>query len=193
MRAALVRSLVAGVAAMGAFARADDLVVNGNFATGGIDGWSLFNAPFGSAFFVQNAWGHSDSISVGFAATSFFVDDISQILPTTAGRDYDLSFWIFKCDGPGDQLAILWEGRLLTDMSPIPGPAQTWQHFVYRLTAQTSGSELHFLGRDPPSVFYFDDVSVTPVAPPCPVDFDGDGTVDFFDYDAFVVAFEAGC
>ncbi len=27
---------------------------------------------------------------------------------------------------------------------------------------------------------------------PCPADFDGDGTVDFFDYDAFVVCFEGG-
>ncbi len=26
----------------------------------------------------------------------------------------------------------------------------------------------------------------------CPADFDGDGTVDFFDYDAFVVCFEGG-
>mgnify|MGYP001574878119 CR=1 FL=1 len=31
-----------------------------------------------------------------------------------------------------------------------------------------------------------------PPAPPCPADFDGDGTVDFFDYDAFVMCFEGG-
>ncbi|MEK6700626.1 MAG: hypothetical protein AABZ53_00025 [Planctomycetota bacterium] len=28
------------------------------------------------------------------------------------------------------------------------------------------------------------------LVPPCPADFDGDGTVDFFDYDAFVLCFE---
>ncbi|MEK6703621.1 MAG: hypothetical protein AABZ53_15275, partial [Planctomycetota bacterium] len=28
--------------------------------------------------------------------------------------------------------------------------------------------------------------------PPCPADFDADGTVDFFDYDAFVICFEGG-
>lgn len=27
----------------------------------------------------------------------------------------------------------------------------------------------------------------------CPADFDGDGLVDFFDFDAFVAGFEAGC
>ncbi|MEK6702028.1 MAG: GC-type dockerin domain-anchored protein [Planctomycetota bacterium] len=31
-----------------------------------------------------------------------------------------------------------------------------------------------------------------PLTPACPADFDGDGTVDFFDYDAFVTAFESG-
>jgi hypothetical protein len=30
------------------------------------------------------------------------------------------------------------------------------------------------------------------VAPPCPADFNGDGFVDFFDYDAYVLAFEVG-
>ena len=33
----------------------------------------------------------------------------------------------------------------------------------------------------------------TVVSAGCPADFDGDGTVDFFDYDAFVVAFESPC
>ncbi|MEK6703855.1 MAG: hypothetical protein AABZ53_16470 [Planctomycetota bacterium] len=31
------------------------------------------------------------------------------------------------------------------------------------------------------------------VGPPCPPDFDGDGSLDFFDYDAFVVCFEGSC
>ncbi len=30
------------------------------------------------------------------------------------------------------------------------------------------------------------------IAPPCPADFNDDGAVDFFDYDAFVVCFEGG-
>ena len=30
-------------------------------------------------------------------------------------------------------------------------------------------------------------------SPACPVDFNADGFVDFFDYDDFVAAFEGGC
>ncbi len=38
-----------------------------------------------------------------------------------------------------------------------------------------------------------DTVDITVDAPPsCPADFDGDGTADFFDYDAFVICFEGG-
>ncbi len=35
-------------------------------------------------------------------------------------------------------------------------------------------------------------VRLTPIASGCPADFDADGTVDFFDYDAFVTCFEGG-
>ncbi|MEK6701673.1 MAG: hypothetical protein AABZ53_05380 [Planctomycetota bacterium] len=36
-------------------------------------------------------------------------------------------------------------------------------------------------------------MDITVDAPPsCPADFDGDGTADFFDYDAFVICFEGG-
>ncbi|MEK6701185.1 MAG: Ig-like domain-containing protein, partial [Planctomycetota bacterium] len=36
------------------------------------------------------------------------------------------------------------------------------------------------------------EIAVTFTVPQCPADFDGDGTVDFFDYDAFVACFEGG-
>lgn len=36
-------------------------------------------------------------------------------------------------------------------------------------------------------------LAVRPASPECPVDFDGDGFIDAFDYDAFVTAFEQGC
>jgi hypothetical protein len=36
-------------------------------------------------------------------------------------------------------------------------------------------------------------VPVIPTPNPCPVDFNADGFLDFFDYDAFVEAFEYGC
>ena len=52
-------------------------------------------------------------------------------------------------------------------------------------------AEIHYNG-----ITDVDDVGVIIVQSghrPCPADFDGDGTVDFFDYDAFVVAFEEGC
>jgi hypothetical protein len=32
-----------------------------------------------------------------------------------------------------------------------------------------------------------------PTVPICAIDFNGDGFVDFFDYDAFVQGFEEGC
>ena len=40
--------------------------------------------------------------------------------------------------------------------------------------------------------FVIGNLSITPVSPPCRADFNQDGFLDFFDYDAFVGAFESG-
>ncbi|MEK6701605.1 MAG: hypothetical protein AABZ53_05030 [Planctomycetota bacterium] len=81
----------------------------------------------------------------------------------------------FGCDGTGEPGSGCFPGGL----PPYPNHCKiTIGRFGFDAPASSG-------------VIYWDDMTYAQVPPEgCPADFDGDGTVDFFDYDAFVVCFE---
>ncbi|CAN5803409.1 hypothetical protein BH11PLA1_BH11PLA1_13880 [soil metagenome] len=143
-----------------------ELVVNGGFEAGNFFGWTPSVAPY-PLFDVTNNFGHSGTSSAFFADS---VDrSITQLLPTTAGQQYQLSFYVFNGQvngGTGDHFQVTWEGQIILDQNPILFPGSQWSLFSTNVTAGVSGSLLGFAAFDAPAFSYLDDVSVALVPAP---------------------------
>jgi hypothetical protein len=72
---------------------AANLVTNGDFETGNLSGWTVTNAASGSNIAVRPIPPAHDTLGAAFGATGASSDSISQVLATTPGTLYDLSFF----------------------------------------------------------------------------------------------------
>jgi uncharacterized protein (TIGR03382 family) len=91
---------------------------------------------------------------------------ISQVLPTQAGQDYELSFWVRSPTAlPNSPLTVRWEGQFALSM---PGPFQAlpWTQYTIPLHANITGSFLEFGQAVFPGEWHIDDISVVPVPAP---------------------------
>ncbi|MEK6701551.1 MAG: GC-type dockerin domain-anchored protein [Planctomycetota bacterium] len=84
--------------------------------------------------------------------------------------------------GTSNSKAVVWRGGVITDLNTTIMPGSGWRLDV--------ASAIDDLGR----ICGWGTLDGMPMAYllVCRADFNGDGAIDFFDYDAFVVAFEAG-
>jgi hypothetical protein len=71
-----------------------DLIVNGGFETGNLTGWSCS----ASLCQVDTLFVHSGTYDFNGYANGQ-IGDLSQIIATTPGVTYDLSFWTFDDEG----------------------------------------------------------------------------------------------
>src|SRR4051812_10644335 len=74
-------------------AAAVNLVTNGDFQTGNFSGWTVTNAATGSNIAVRAIPPAHDTLGAAFGALGASSDSIKQVLSTTAGAFYDLSFF----------------------------------------------------------------------------------------------------
>lgn len=146
---------------IGSSAQAANLVVNGGFETGDFTGWTEGgnlgatyvgnspNAPFDGSFAAQLGAVGSDNT-------------LSQVLATTAGATYTLSFWHIYSPGagpPGD-FSVLWDGTTVySQISTNPPSPQTWTEYSFNVTG-TGSDTLEIDSRNDPSYQGLDDVSV---------------------------------
>lgn len=98
---------------------------------------------------------------------------ISQLLPTIAGTEYDLSFWIRSFKGKGEY-SVFWDGVLLDDILLAPNGAMSQAAFS-GLYASANATLLEIHGRNDLHSISFDDFRVvsadlagTPPAVPAP-------------------------
>ncbi len=93
---------------------------------------------------------------------------ISQMLTTSPGQAYLLTFWFNSPDGATpDQLQVNWNGSTVTNLTNIPiFPGDGWANFRFVVGASGPGTVLQFAFQDDPSYLALDDVSVQPVPPP---------------------------
>jgi len=142
-----------------------DLIVNGGFETGDFTGWEIWMAPLGSMFGLSNDanLAHTGNYSFYFAGLGGEPDAIYQIVPTVAGQQYRLTFWLNYDSTFGERFRVSWEGTTVLELTPVE-MTNGWKEYTLQLTATASGSELRFAGNDFRSYIRLDDVSLVEVA-----------------------------
>ncbi|MGZ8289562.1 MAG: hypothetical protein ACXW3B_04445 [Telluria sp.] len=89
---------------------------------------------------------------------------ISQLLPTEAGAQYDLSFWIRSYLGLGEY-SVFWDGAMVDDIIHAPNGPMMQARFT-GLYASANATLLEVHGRNDPNLIAFDDFSVVRSATP---------------------------
>jgi len=151
-----------GVALAAALARSahagGDLVVNGGFEEG-FTGWTVTHASSGSFIAIFTGVGHSGTHFVQFLAFGTDFDRISQPIPTSAGGEYLLDFWLRSFQ---DTFEVCWNGATIFQHGPDANP-NPWTEFQIPISATGGPTTLEFRGR---GAFFLDDVSVSAVPAP---------------------------
>jgi len=151
-----------------ASARAE-LVVNGGFETGGFFPWLVPpNVPLGRPnpqyFQINNNQAHSGTF-FGIMSSSQ-LRFMSQVLPTTAGEDYEMSFWVRRTSiGPGP-FRVRWEGQLVYDPFLSNLDYMELKRHTVLLHSNITCSLLEFGQSYFPQEYHVDDISVVPIPAP---------------------------
>ena len=136
---------------------AGNLVRNCGFETGNFTSWTQSGDP--SFTNIDAASAHSGGFGLDIGPVNG-LGFIAQNLATTAGGSYSLCYWLKNLSGPPNRFQVSWGGAIIRDDSDLP-------QFEYTQTcmdvvAPGDTTELKFGFFQPPSFFYFDDVSVAP-------------------------------
>ena len=136
-------------------------------------GFEQGTAYWDSAFFIVGndpLWAHTDP---GMARTNcaglHCVDSlmlgayISQLLPTVAGNEYELSFWIRSFKGKG-HYSVFWDGVLLDDILLAANGPMSQARFT-GLYASANATLLEIHGRNDAHSISFDDFNVVMAKP----------------------------
>ncbi len=147
-------------------ASAGNLAFNGGFETGSFSGWNV-PAPMSmqNQFTVNQLGGpHSGTYYAQLSSSS--LQFVSQTLPTQAGQDYELSFWLRKTSTFPGGLMVRWEGSPIFSQLLFGPEDLTWRQFTLPVHANITGSFLEFGQAYFPEEFHIDDISVVPVPAP---------------------------
>ncbi len=143
-----------------------ELVENGGFETGNFFPWWVPpSIPGQSLFFVDSgSSAHSGTRFANIASTS--LQYIGQVLPTEAGEDYELTFWLRRPSAAANLFIVRWEGTpVFAQFFALP-TANEWYQFTVPLHSNITGSFLEFGQQAFPGAWLLDDVSVVQVPAP---------------------------
>ncbi len=146
-----------------------NLVNNGSFEIGFYEGWSvppnIFPPNSNAQYFSINADGGADGSHYALMSSTN-LRFISQVLPTTAGQDYQLTFWMRRPDNFPGLFQVRFEGQVVLSTSSRLPDGVNWYPFTVPLHADISGSFIEFGQQAFPAYYYLDDVRVVPVPSP---------------------------
>lgn len=132
-------------------------VVNGDFETGNLTGWTISSCGFTG---VDGGASHSGSFGL-FSGNIGSPCVLTQSVSTTIGTQYSFSFWLRNVSGGSpNSFQALFGGQSL--LSSIDGPGTGYALQTFNVTATSTSSELRFQLRHDPSFWDLDDVSLTP-------------------------------
>jgi hypothetical protein len=141
-----------------------NLVTNCGFETGDFTDWTTSG---GTNLNVTTNARNSGGFDARFGDTS--ADTIDQTFATTAGAQYDVSFYVNTGAGGGvsqsGEFDANWNG---TNFLTIPGPntgtlnGQGYEFYSFVETASSSSTDLQFSAFTTDSYYHLDDVVVTP-------------------------------
>lgn len=147
----------------------NNIVTNGSFETGSYFGWSvppnIFLPNPGAQGFAIGGGGGSDGEYYA-ALSSTNLRFISQILPTTAGQDYELTFWQRRPSNFPTLFQVRWEGEVVFHSTAALPDGTNWHPFTVQLHANINGSFIEFGQQYFPGYVYLDEISVVPVPAP---------------------------
>ena len=141
-----------------------NLLQNGGFETGGLDGWTQ-SGNFGDTYVSSTApyvFDGSFGLETGPIGGLGY---LSQTFATVPGKRYLLSFWMDCQGGNPNEFLVAWNGSSLFDQVNLP--ATVWTNWQFTVSAVTNSSVVQFGFRNDPGYFGLDDISVSllPAAP----------------------------
>lgn len=148
---------------------AGNLVQNCGFESGDFSSWNTGPASSGSDFFVGSS-GHTGTYDALFGATAGLPDVINQVVATTPGHLYDLSFYL-KSDGNTPNGGFIAYSdtsfHVLGSASDLMVFDWTLEDFTF--TATTPSTRIFFGAQDGPGFLQVDDFVLTDVTVPEPL------------------------
>ncbi len=147
------------------------LAQNGGFETGDFTGWTQTgNTAYTSVASGNASYVHSGTFGVQ-AGPSGSLGYLSQVLQTTPGQSYLLSFWLSNpTAGSGEKFQANWNTNANTTNTIYslsnPSAPLAWSNLTFVVTASGTTTTLQFGVQNDSYYFGFDDVSVTPIPIP---------------------------
>ena len=138
-----------------------NLITNPGFETGDFSGW----INFGNTGFTSVSGPPHSGIFAASLGPIGSLGFLEQIVPTTPGVRYNLSFFLQSDGMTPNEFQVSWNGGLLSDQLNLPAFAYTERDFP-NLLATSSTTPLVFGFRNDPGFFQLDDVAVSPVPEP---------------------------
>jgi hypothetical protein len=141
----------------------NELVVNGGFETGNLNGWTGNGVQL-QYDYIDTQHAHSGSYDLALGAINAEYQ-VYQNIATTAGQTYQVQFWLENpYGGTPSNLTASFGGDTLLSLSNTN--AQGYTEYTYDVTATSSSSQLLFVAEQNPAYWYLDDVSVQHVNAP---------------------------
>jgi len=158
-------------------AQAQNIVQNGSFASGSLLDWTRSqssNYPWtvrNDFRGVQPPVGNYSAVTGCEGAQCLqyggnHANDLFQVLGTTNGTKYSLSFYLADFGGAPSALDVYWGGHEVLALSPLSTASGYFEYTVSGLTATSSTTKLEFLGEQKPGYLALTDISVTAVPEP---------------------------